>query len=38
MISEESRDSEDWSSDVQNSALHYINTFHFIVYNRKPLF
>ncbi len=29
MISEESRDTEDWSNDAENSALHHRNTLYF---------
>ncbi len=32
MISEGSRDPEDWSNDVKNSALHHRNELHFIIY------
>ncbi len=30
MISEGSRDTEVWSNDAENSALHHKNKFHFI--------
>ncbi len=29
MISEESRDTDDWSNDAENSALHHGNKLHF---------
>ncbi len=32
MISEESSDSEDWSNDAENSALHHRNKLHFTIY------
>ncbi len=32
MISEGSRDTEDWSNDAENSALHHRNKLHFKVY------
>ncbi len=36
MISEGSCDTEDWSNDAENSALHHRNILHFkIYYNRK---
>ncbi len=39
MISEGSCDTEDWSNDAENSALHYRNNLHFKIYfNRKQLF
>ncbi len=39
MISEESSDTEDWSNDAENSALHHRNKLHFKIYlNRKQLF
>ncbi len=39
MISEGSCDTEDWSNDAENSALHYRNKLHLtIYYNRKQLF
>ncbi len=39
MISEESCDTEDWSNDAENSALHDRNKLLFkIYYNRKQLF
>ncbi len=39
MISEESCDTEDWSNDAENSALHHRNELHFTIYsNRKQLF
>ncbi len=31
MISKESRDTEDWSNDAENSALHHKNKLHFII-------
>ncbi len=39
MISEESCDTEDWSNDAENAALHHINKLHFTMYsNGKVLF
>ncbi len=39
MNSEESCDTEDWSDDVQNSALYHRNALYFkVFYNRKTLF
>jgi len=39
MISDGSCDTEDWSNDAENSALHNRNKLHFrIYYNRKQLF
>ncbi len=39
MISEGSRDTEDWSNDAENSALYHRNKQHFNIYsNRKQLF
>ncbi len=39
MISKGSRDTEDWSNDAENSALHHMNTLCFKLYsNRKELF
>ncbi len=39
MISEGSCDTEDWSNDAENSALHHRNKIHFKIYsNRKQLF
>jgi len=39
MISEGSRDSEDWSNDAENSALHHKDKLHFKIYSdRKQLF
>ncbi len=39
MISEGSRDTEDWSNDAENSALHHMNKLHFkIYYIRDQLF
>ncbi len=32
MISEGSCDTEDWSNDAENSALHHRNTLHFKIY------
>ncbi len=38
MISERSRDTEDWSNDTVNTALHHINKLHFkIESNRKVI-
>ncbi len=38
MISEGSRDTEDWSNDADNSDFHHINKLHFkIYYNRKQV-
>ncbi len=38
MSSEGSCDTEDWSNDVENSALLHRNKLHFKVYlNRKPI-
>ncbi len=38
MISEESCDTEDWSNDAENSALHLRNKLHFKIYsNRKVI-
>ncbi len=38
MISEGSCDTEDWSNDAENSALHHRNKFYFkVYYNRKPI-
>ncbi len=39
MISEGSCDTEDWSNDAENSALHHKNKLHFKTHsNRKQLF
>ncbi len=39
MISEGSRDTENWSNDAENSALRHRNKFYFLIYsNRKQLF
>ncbi len=39
MISEESCDTENWSNDAENSALHHKNKLHFnICSHRKQLF
>ncbi len=39
MISEGSRDTEDWSNDAENSDLHHRNKYNFKVYsNKKQLF
>ncbi len=39
MISEGSCDTEDWSNDAENSALHHRNKLHFKIYaNRKNIF
>ncbi len=39
MISEGSCDTEDWSNDAENAALHHRNKLHFTIYfNRKQLF
>ncbi len=35
MISEESCDTEDWSNDAENTALHHRNKLHFITYPIK---
>ncbi len=32
MISEGSRDTEDWSNDAENTALHHWNQLHFKMY------
>ncbi len=32
-ISEGSNDTEDWSNDAENSALHYMNKFYFKIYS-----
>jgi len=37
MISEGSCDTEDWSNDAKNSALHHQNKLHFKLLNRKQL-
>ncbi len=33
MISEELRDTEDWSNDAEKSALHHRNKLHFKIYS-----
>ncbi len=39
MISEGSCDTEDWSNDAENTALHHKNKLQFSIYqNRKQLF
>ncbi len=39
MISQGSCDSEDWSNDAENSALHHRNKLHIKIYsNTKQLF
>ncbi len=39
MISEGSCDTEDWSNDAENTALHHRKELHFKMYsNRKQLF
>ncbi len=39
MISEGSCDTEDWSNDAENTALHHRNKLHLkIYYNRKQFF
>ncbi len=39
MISEGSCDTEDWSNDAENSALHHRNKLHFKMYsNRKQVY
>ncbi len=39
IISERSCDTEDWSNDAENSALHHSNKLHFKIYSkRKRLF
>ncbi len=35
MISEGSCDTEDWSNDVENSALHHMNKLHFTIYSHR---
>ncbi len=35
MISEGSCDTEDWSNDAENSALHHRNKLHFKIYFKK---
>ncbi len=37
MISEESWDTEDWSNDAENTALHHRNKLHFKTYPIKKL-
>ncbi len=37
MISEESCDTEDWSNDAENSALHHRNKLHFKIYQNRKL-
>ncbi len=38
MISEGSCDTEDWSNDVENSALHHGYKLHFKIYSNKSYF
>ncbi len=39
VISEGSFDTQDWSNDAENSALHHRNKLHFKIHlNRKQLF
>ncbi len=38
MISEGSCDTEDWSNDAENSALHHRNKLHFKIYVVQQLF
>ncbi len=35
MISEGSCDTEDWSNDAENSALHHSNKLHFKIYGMQ---
>ncbi len=35
MISEESCDTEDWSNDAENSALHHMNKLQFTIYSHR---
>ncbi len=35
MISEELRDTEDWSNDAEKSALHHRNKLHFKIYSKQ---
>ncbi len=35
MISEASSDTEDWSIDAENVALHHRNNLHFKIYKQK---
>ncbi len=35
LISEESFDTEDWSNDAENSALHHRNKLHFKIYKNE---
>ncbi len=38
LISEGSRDTEDWSNDAENPALYHMNISHFTIYsNRKAI-
>jgi len=37
MISDRSHDTEDWSNDAENSALHHRNKLHKIFSNRKTV-
>ncbi len=37
MISEGSFDTEDWSNDAENSALHHINKLHLKIYSDRKL-
>ncbi len=38
MISEGSCDTEDWSNDAENSALHHRNKLHFKIYSNRKIF
>ncbi len=38
MISEGSCDTEDWSNDDENTALHHSNKLHFKIHSNKKLF
>ncbi len=38
MISEGLCDTEDWSNDAENSALHHRNKLHFKIYSNRNLF
>ncbi len=35
MISEESRDTEDWRNDAENTAAHHRNILYFIIYSHR---
>ncbi len=37
MISEGSRDTEDWSNGAENSALHHKNKWYFKIYKQKMI-